>query len=60
MLRLLLLLAPLAPRAARAVRLYATPPSPQRHALFARHLVKPAEAALYSPRADAVVPGFAA
>ena len=47
------------PRAARAVRLYATPPSPQRHALYARHLVKPAELALYSPRADAVVPGFA-
>ena len=51
--------AALARCSAAAPRLYATPPSPAAHALFARHLVKPAELALYSPRADAVVPGFA-
>jgi len=45
--------------AARAVRLYATPPSPRSHALFARHLTKPPELALFSPRADTFVAGFA-
>jgi hypothetical protein len=42
----------------RAVRVYATLPSPRTHALYERHLTKPPELALFSPRADVFVPGF--
>ena len=44
---------------ARGVRLYATPPSPQTHMLFARHHTKPPELSLYSPSPATFSPGFA-
>jgi hypothetical protein len=41
-----------------AIRLYSFLPSPMLHELYTRHLTKPPELSLYSPRNDTFVPGF--
>jgi len=41
-----------------ALRLYSFLPSPALHELYPRHLTKPPELSLYSPRNDTFVPGF--
>ena len=57
-MRLFLFRAAVLPPLRAALRLYADLPSPRAHALFDRHLTKPPELSLFSPRAGSIVPGF--